>query len=485
MYQRNVLLDRIALAVLDATGVLGAALLAPWLRRLTDFGGDPSPLLPWTERLSTSIVAAVVFLAVLAFNGFYRSPLPAGNLSGRLSRAALLSIAILLTFSLLAGNWSNRGVSILLLGILSVPTLLGTRWFHRSLARRVRSLRHSGRRVAIIGVGATAKKLGRALLEDPAYYTLVGYIHEQPGWPIQGQNGARVLGNIQDLNQIVADHSIDEVIVATPKATRQRQQQLVGECMALGIRWRLVPDIAGLAYDRVDVDIVGDLPTVGVRGSHVVGYNWALKRAFDLVVASISLIVLSPVMLLVAVAVKATPPGPVLYRQDRIGHQGKTFTLLKFRTMRSDAKAEVHEKYTSDWILGKSGSPEATENGAPNAVLVHKLTTDDRVTPVGKLLRATSIDELPQLWNVLRGEMSIVGPRPPLSYEVDKYTEAHKRRFEALPGITGLWQVSGRNRLSFEEMVRLDISYIENWSLQEDLRILMRTVPAVLSGRGH
>lgn len=476
MYKRNVLLDRLALVVLEAAGVLGAALTAVWLRHVVGIGGGPTPGVPWAEYLRVSILAVALYVALLAMNGLYRSPLPGDRLWIRLSKVAVYATSILLVLSFFYRGFVFSRVSVVLFLGLSVPTLVGTRTLHRAISKRMRTWRESGRRLAIIGSGPPAKKLGQSLLDDPAYYTLVGFIHDSSGAIAESEDGYRILGATSDLPELVTEHSIDEIILATPESPRQRQQQLVGECMAMGVRWRLVPDIAGLVYDRVVVDLVGGLPTVGARGTRVVGYNWVLKRAFDLVVASLTLIVLSPLMLVVAAVIKATSAGPVLYRQERVGHEGKTFTLLKFRTMTSDAQAEVHERYTSDWILGKSGDP---------GVAVHKLTADERVTRVGKFLRATSIDELPQLWNVVRGEMSIVGPRPPLPYEVDKYTEAHKRRFEALPGITGLWQVSGRNRLTFEEMIRLDVSYIENWSLNEDLRILMRTIPAVLSGRGH
>jgi lipopolysaccharide/colanic/teichoic acid biosynthesis glycosyltransferase len=209
------------------------------------------------------------------------------------------------------------------------------------------------------------------------------------------------------------------------------------------------------------------------------------------------------VFIVAATAIKLTSRGPVFFRQTRVGLRGRPFVFLKFRSMRVGSDATIHKDYSNDWIYGRTGNvPEqpaprslgaaaarepAPEEIAPPAVAagVHKIVQDPRVTFVGGLLRRTSLDELPQLWNVLRGDMSLVGPRPAIPYEVERYTEWHKRRLETLPGITGLWQVSGRNALSFEEMVRLDIQYIETWSLEQDMKILLKTLPALLFGRAY
>jgi lipopolysaccharide/colanic/teichoic acid biosynthesis glycosyltransferase len=196
------------------------------------------------------------------------------------------------------------------------------------------------------------------------------------------------------------------------------------------------------------------------------------KRALDVVLALASLVLLAPVWVLAALAVRHSSPGPILYRQERVGLRGATFTLLKLRTMTANCDQTLHRAFVTALIL--TPGVEAPVGG------MYKLTDDPRVTPAGRWLRKTSIDELPQLINVLRGEMSIVGPRPPLAYEIEAYAPWQMERLSARPGITGAWQVAGRNRLSYVEMCRLDIEYIRGWSLRNDLRIVVRTPLALL-----
>jgi lipopolysaccharide/colanic/teichoic acid biosynthesis glycosyltransferase len=206
-----------------------------------------------------------------------------------------------------------------------------------------------------------------------------------------------------------------------------------------------------------------------------------MKRTIDVLGSSLAVAILSPVFLIIALAVKMTSKGPVFYRQTRVGQHGVPFVFLKFRSMYVDCDSSVHQKYVKSLIAGRA-EPEPA-NGSGKAI--YKLTNDFRITRVGKFLRRTSLDELPQFFNVMKGEMSLVGPRPPIPYEARAYDVWHRRRlYEAKPGITGLWQVSGRSRVTFDDMVRLDLQYARRWSLWLDLRILMQTPRAVVLGEG-
>jgi exopolysaccharide biosynthesis polyprenyl glycosylphosphotransferase len=207
----------------------------------------------------------------------------------------------------------------------------------------------------------------------------------------------------------------------------------------------------------------------------------AVKRSMDIVGAAVAIMLLSPVFCLIALAVRLTSKGPILFRQQRIGQFGISFEFLKFRSMYASNSAEIHKTYVRDFISGKTG----TSAGKASEKTVFKIKNDPRVTPVGRFLRRTSLDELPQFWNVLKGEMSLVGPRPPVPYEIEAYYIWHRRRvLEAKPGITGLWQVHGRSKTTFDQMVRLDLQYAKKWSPLLDIKILLQTPGAVLSGDG-
>jgi exopolysaccharide biosynthesis polyprenyl glycosylphosphotransferase len=221
-------------------------------------------------------------------------------------------------------------------------------------------------------------------------------------------------------------------------------------------------------------------PDSGKRGNkrQIAG---ALKRAIDMLGSILALILLAPVFLTIALAVKMSSKGPVFFRQRRIGQNGRPFVFYKFRSMFVGNDASVHKEYVKKLIAGKAERNGSNNNGHG----VFKLTSDSRITRIGAFLRRTSLDELPQFYNVLKGEMSLVGPRPPVPYEVENYDLWHRRRvLEAKPGITGLWQVSGRSRVTFDEMVRLDLRYARSWSPWMDIKILIRTPLAVVSGEG-
>ena len=212
----------------------------------------------------------------------------------------------------------------------------------------------------------------------------------------------------------------------------------------------------------------------------MVGISGFVKRVGDLLAAGLLIPLLSPVMAVLAALVKLSSPGSVLYVQERLGRNGRPFEFLKFRSMRFDSDDEIHRQFAAMFINGDDAGVRATNGGKD----VFKMEADPRITPIGRWLRRTSLDELPQLFNILQGHMSLVGPRPPIAYEIENYQPWHLERMKVTPGLTGLWQVMGRSKVNFDEMVHLDLHYINHWSLWLDIEILLRTVPVVLRGTG-
>jgi exopolysaccharide biosynthesis polyprenyl glycosylphosphotransferase len=283
-----------------------------------------------------------------------------------------------------------------------------------------------------------------------------------------GEDPPRYLGRSEDLPLLLEPCHIDEVIIALPSDAHQQTLSVANLCRQEGIEFRIAPDIYEMSFDRVDIADLGGMPLIGLKEVAIRGWNLVVKRTMDITLSLLALLLGWPLMLLIAAAIRLESRGPVVFRQRRIGRRGRPFTVLKFRTMRQFAEKE------------KELLAALNEASGP----LFKIREDPRMTRVGRVLRRLSLDELPQIYNILMGEMSWVGPRPNTPAEVEQYLPWQRKRLEVLPGLTGLWQTSGRSDLSFEEMVRQDIFYIENWSLWMDISILLRTIPAVLSRRG-
>ena len=472
MYNRNLITMKAHLAAVDALAVFAAGVLALWFRHRSGLFGI-EPRFPWATYLWPLSIVTVIYLGVLRYFGMYR---PTANLGlvQRLVKSAFVATAMLMVVSFFYRAESYSRASTLLFIPLSVLTIMLGRELYRRLLSRLRRSGSAARNVLIVGTGQAGTRIGRYLRQQPLFYRLVGFLDDTPGVPI---GEVPVIGPLSDLGDVIRARNVDEVIIALPDGEEERVIDLIGVCLYLDVMWKVMPGVLGLALDRTALDQVDGLPLISPRGTQVIGLSWLLKRGFDIGLASAALLVAGPVMLLIAGLIKLNSRGPVYYRQQRIGQYGEPFTMLKFRSMRVDNDASGHVAFTTDWIYGRTGDDDE--------VVVHKITGDPRVTSIGKAIRKLSLDELPQLINVVRGDMSIVGPRPPTAYEFERYSEWHKRRLEVMPGITGLWQISGRNELSFEEMVELDIRYIERWSLAGDLRIVVRTLPALLKGSGY
>ena len=329
------------------------------------------------------------------------------------------------------------------------------------------TLRAAGyrRRTVLVGTGKHIGDVASALTDAPhSAIELVGFLSPQP----LPANGVRPLGSLAELQRVLAGERVDEVIIADPDFPQADALELVDQCHRRGVRVRLAPSTMEILIQRAEFVPGQSVPLFELGPPVFEGIDFALKRAFDIVGSTLLLVVLSPLLLAITLAVRLTSRGPILFHSTRRGIGQRPFACLKFRTMHTDAEqrqADLEEL-----------------NEASGALF--KIRNDPRLTPVGRLLRRFSLDELPQLVNVLRGEMSLVGPRPLPERDYEMLADWHRKRYLVLPGITGLWQVSGRSELDFDELVHLDFIYLERWSLALDLTIILKTIPAVIMQRG-
>jgi exopolysaccharide biosynthesis polyprenyl glycosylphosphotransferase len=325
------------------------------------------------------------------------------------------------------------------------------------------------KRILLVGAGDVGRMVMRTVTARPDFgYQMIGFLDDNPAKGFTDIGPYKALGPVENLNDILTQEAVDTVVICLPWQSHRMIQRLLRTCEQNHVRAQVVPDLFQVTKNQVYVEDLNGIPLIGTRDVSIQGWNLLVKRASDLVLGGLLGLVGLPFWLLIAAAIKLDSPGPALFTQTRIGKNGVPFRCYKFRSMIEGADDLRHD-------LG-----ELNEATGP----LFKLRNDPRCTRVGRWLRRYSLDELPQLINVLRGEMSLVGPRPNLPEEAEQYQEWHKRRLTVSPGITGLWQVNGRSDLTFDEMVLLDIYYVENWNLTMDLGILVRSLPAVLHGRG-
>lgn len=335
----------------------------------------------------------------------------------------------------------------------------------------LRALRGSGRNtryVLIVGSGPRAAG-ARAVLEQNRQWGLqvVGYLDETDAAIAPGIDPEKV-HKLMELPRLLREKVIDEVVVACPRSMLASLGPAVAVCAESGVPITVLSDLFGDYLPPPQVSRFGGNAALSFATVHHSRLELGVKRAIDIAVSGIALAIAAPVLAIAALAIKRNSPGPVLFRQVRCGLYGRPFQMLKLRTMVADAEAR-----RADFL-------ELNEMDGP----VFKIKNDPRITSVGRILRRFSIDELPQLWNVWRGDMSLVGPRPPIPSEVNCYANTDRRRLSMRPGITCLWQVSGRNEIGFDQWVKLDLAYIDTWSLGLDLRVLAKTIPAVFRGTG-
>lgn len=476
---RRLRLETAAMFALDVLAVVAGAVLAWWVRyeyRL-DFNREFFNYQGLDRFWRIGLLLTTITLALLWIKGSYRQPRNAawlGQLNTLMSSVTTaVGLTIIVTFLARRFDFPSRLIFLYAWLLIFASLALG-----RLLIVKVRRWRWSRgndlERVLVVGGTGLGREI-MASLSDSATtgYDLIGFVADpaEPDAPaprFTEKISAPHLGPIDDLQREVARHHIDHIIVALPFWQHKLLPTVVQKCIQLGIDFQVVPDFYELSFDRVTIQELRGTPLISLRENRIKGTNYWIKRTLDVTLVLLTLPLWGALALAIAFLVKLSSRGPVIYSQTRIGRHGRPFQFFKFRTMVTNA-----DDLKADLLAHNEGSGP-----------MFKLKRDPRVTPIGRFLRKTSMDEIPQFWNVLRGEMSLVGPRPAIPEEVFQYELWHRRRLEVLPGVTGLWQATGRSDTSFDEYVRLDIYYAEHWSVWLDIRILLATIPSVLRGRG-
>ncbi|HEY5611455.1 MAG TPA: sugar transferase [Thermoanaerobaculia bacterium] len=436
----------------------------------------PTGLYPISEYLKIYPVVLIIWSLLFFTHHSYHShrtvPVKRETLTTlqivALGNVCLATVAYLIPLRELSRTW------FLLFGGLCALFLMVEKIALRLIARYVRSRGFNYRTILIVGTGRHAREIAR-LIEEHTYwgYKILGFISDGHKLP-NGWSRYPILGTMGELRHILESgtnrtrEAIDEVVFAVTRQKLEAARSIFLLCEELGIRTRIAMKFFHNRLARAEIEELNGVPFLSFTTTPSNPTLLAVKRALDVTLSALVLLLAAPVILLAAVAIRLTSPGSVFFKQERIGLNGRIFTLYKFRTMIADA----HERRGEVVHLNEMSGP------------VFKMRDDPRVTPVGRWLRKFSLDEIPQLWNVLKGDMSLVGPRPPIPEEVGRYERWQRRRLSMKPGLTCLWQVSGRNDVDFNRWMELDLQYIDNWSPLLDLKILLRTIPVVLSGRG-
>lgn len=465
------------LVVLDTILIVLGFLLAYRLRYINEFVAEIEYFQPLQSFIPTFAFLAPATLGLLMWKGLYRLPRNTGWLiqMGIIMSSVTTAITITIVVTSLYPPWFHSRL-IFALAWVTIVVLLGIerlciyRWRHRQW-KNGKDLE----RVLVVGGTGLGHQVMQNLQALPSLgYALIGYAHDpSPNDPALTDEATSTptpphLGSLPQLGLLVAQHDVDHVIVALPSWQNRYLPEVVEICYRLGVPFQVVPDFYELSFDRVTIQELRGVPLIGLRDNALRGWNFALKRALDVVLVLLTLPLWGLLSLMIMLMIRLDSPGPMIFRQTRLGRNGRPFEFLKFRTMVDNAEEKKAE------LL------EYNERGS----VTFKMRNDPRRTRVGRWLRRTSLDEIPQFWNVLRGDMSLVGPRPAIPEEVAEYETWQRRRLEVMPGVTGLWQVTGRANTTFEEMVQLDIYYAEHWSLGLDIRILLLTIPAIISGKG-
>ena len=454
----------LTLLVVDFAALFGALFTALMVKALL----VGSRIDPWTasyqEAADTIAFAYLVTALLFARSGLYADRAQRPGLPKIVSSLFQTTVVVLI-FALVTDEEYSSYYIFYGTFVVAVALVGSSRWLYELLTGVL--LRAAGyrRRAVLVGTGKHIEDVAHALADEVhAPVEMLGFISLQP----RPDNGLRSLGRIEDLGEVLEVHRVQEVIIADPDFPQERAVELVDQCHRRAVTVRIAPSTMEILVHRAEFVPGASVPLFELRPPVFDGFDYAIKRSFDVIGSVLLVLLLGPLLIAIAAAVSLSSRGSVLYRSRRPGIGGEIFSCLKFRTMYSDADQRQADLESLNEASGA----------------LFKIRHDPRMTPVGRWLRRHSLDELPQLFNVVVGQMSLVGPRPLPMRDFERLEEWHKKRYLVLPGITGLWQVSGRSELDFDDLVRLDFLYLERWSIGLDLTILFKTLPAVFTRRG-
>jgi exopolysaccharide biosynthesis polyprenyl glycosylphosphotransferase len=463
----------VALVVTDVILINIAFVLSYYLRYELQWirAVEEAYYVPFNAYIPVSIILTLILLVVFRAEGLYGRRRGSSWLDDTyiIFTSTLVSMAIMIfIFFLYRAHFYSR--LIFFYALLLIGTFLSlSRLIERQIAAALRRRGIGVDRVLIVGAGEVGRAIMRSIVARPELgYQPVGFVDDDPKKQESDIGPFKALGSTEDLAAVLQKGAIGQVIISLPWISHRKVLQIISECQRWGVPARFVPDLLQMSLSQVDTDVLDGIPLIGMKETMLRGWKIALKRFIDIAGSSAMLLLLSPLLAIIGVAIKLDSSGPVLFTQTRLGRGAKPFTCYKFRSMREHAEAVRPELSELNEVAGP----------------IFKIRDDPRVTRVGRIIRRFSLDELPQLVNVFRGDMSLVGPRPPLPSEVEVYEDWHHERLGIPSGMTGLWQVMGRSDLTFDEMMMLDLYYAENWSLWLDFKILLRTLPTILFARG-
>jgi exopolysaccharide biosynthesis polyprenyl glycosylphosphotransferase len=424
------------------------------------------------DYFNSLVIVIVIWWLLFDLQNVYssqRSPSLFFDLQSILRTVFFGSVALLVVCYLMRIELPPRSVLALFIIVDILLLLVGKAFFFylRDYLRGAGALR---RTVLIVGAGEKAGRYINSLRQNSDWgVDLIGFIENDPQRLGQEYYGAPILGLPQDMPTVLHHNAIDEVVFAVPTRQLEDCVDMLALCEQEGIRTLIISDFFSGLISRVESEVIHGIPVLIYSTTPLKEWQLLAKRIFDILFSSALLLLFLPLFVVIGLAIKLTSKGPIFYRWEVVGLNKKKFTGYKFRTM----------------VVGADRMKELLMDKNEMQKVVFKMKNDPRVTPVGSILRKFSLDELPQLWSVLKGNMSVVGPRPPLVSELDKFESWHRRKLSVKPGLTCLWQISGRSKIrDFDEWVRLDLQYIDKWSLWLDFKILLKTIPVVLMGKG-